>query len=732
MDSVRIFIWNLGETSNVLGKGIKKSWGWLGLTVLLLGSPCGWAAEFSASFKGTDIQEFINTVSKNLNKTVIIDPTVRGTISVRSYDMMDEGQYYQFFLSVLDVYGFSVVPMDNGVLKVIRSKDAKSSSIPLANNEQPGVGDELVTRVVPLNNVAARDLAPLLRQLNDNAGAGTVVHYEPSNVLLMTGRAAVIKRLVDIVNTVDKTGDREMITVSLTYASAEDVAKLVNDLNKTDEKNALPSTMLANVVADERTNSVVVSGEENARQRAVEMIRQLDRKQVAQGGTKVIYLKYAKALDLIEVLAGNGTSGNRNSSSTNSSRPSSTRSNNTLNNSNSSSSGSSSGSGSSSSSSSSSMGFGSAFGSANSSGGRTIVIQGKEVTVRAHDQTNSLIITAPPDIMRDLEQVINQLDIRRPQVLVEAIIAEIQDADGLNMGIQWANKRAGMIQFPNSNASNNIPISTAVIGTDQFRSDGTLTTAYANALGSFNGITAGFYRGNWSMLLTALSSDSKNDVLATPSIVTLDNMEATFNVGQEVPVLTGSQTTVGSGNNIFNTVERKTVGIKLRVKPQINEGDSVLLQIEQEVSSVAEGNSSTNSSLGVTFNTRTVNNAVMVTNGETVVVGGLLDKNTIETNNKVPLLGDIPWLGSLFRSKVQTMNKRNLMLFLRPTIIRDPGQFQDASINKYRSFNNEQQKQRGEGNGVLDNNTLRLSGGNTYTFRQVQSSISAFYQPEGR
>nr|WP_071604758.1 type II secretion system secretin GspD [Dickeya chrysanthemi]MCA7008507.1 type II secretion system secretin GspD [Dickeya chrysanthemi] len=700
----------------------------MGLTVLLLGSPCGWAAEFSASFKGTDIQEFINTVSKNLNKTVIIDPTVRGTISVRSYDMMDEGQYYQFFLSVLDVYGFSVVPMDNGVLKVIRSKDAKSSSIPLANNEQPGVGDELVTRVVPLNNVAARDLAPLLRQLNDNAGAGTVVHYEPSNVLLMTGRAAVIKRLVDIVNTVDKTGDREMITVSLNYASAEDVAKLVNDLNKTDEKNALPSTMLANVVADGRTNSVVVSGEENARQRAVEMIRQLDRKQVAQGGTKVIYLKYAKALDLIEVLAGNGTSGNRNSSSTNSSRPSSTRSSSTLNNSNSSSSGSSSGSGSSSSSSSSSMGFGSAFGSANSSGGRTIVIQGKEVTVRAHDQTNSLIITAPPDIMRDLEQVINQLDIRRPQVLVEAIIAEIQDADGLNLGIQWANKRAGMTQFTNTG----IPISTAMIGTDQFRSDGTLTTAYASALSNFNGITAGFYRGNWSMLLTALSSDGKNDVLATPSIVTLDNMEATFNVGQEVPVLTGSQTTVGSGDNIFNTVERKTVGIKLRVKPQINEGDSVLLQIEQEVSSVAEGNGSSNSSLGVTFNTRTVNNAVMVTNGETVVVGGLLDKTAIETNNKVPLLGDIPWLGSLFRSKTQTMSKRNLMLFLRPTIIRDPQQYQQASISKYNSFNNEQQQQRGQGNSVLDNNTLRLSGGNTYTFRQVQSSISAFYQPEGR
>nr|WP_225622484.1 type II secretion system secretin GspD [Musicola keenii] len=707
-----------------------KRWGWLGLTALLISSTYSWSAEFSASFKGTDIQEFINTVSKNLNKTVIIDPTVRGTITVRSYDMMNEEQYYQFFLSVLDVYGFSVVPMDNGVLKVIRSKDAKSSAIPVANDEQPGVGDELVTRVVPLNNVAARDLAPLLRQLNDNAGAGSVVHYEPSNVLLMTGRAAVVKRLMEIVSTVDKTGDRNVVTIPLTYASADDVAKLVNDLNKTDEKNALPSTMVANVVADGRTNSVVVSGEDNARQRVVEMIHQFDRKQVVQGGTKVIYLKYAKALDLIEVLAGNGTSGNRNSSSTNN-RSSSTRSGSSSSNSSSSSANSSSNSSSSSnsgngsySSSGSGMGFGSTFGSSSSSGGRTIIIQGKEVIMRAHDQTNSLIITAPPDIMRDLEQVINQLDIRRPQVLVEAIIAEVQDADGLNLGIQWANKRAGMTQYTNTG----MPISTAIVGVDQYRDDGTLTSNFSSALGSFNGIAAGFYHGNWSMLLTALSSNSKNDVLATPSIVTIDNMEATFNVGQEVPVLTGSQTT--SADNIYSTVERKTVGIKLKVKPQINEGDSVLLQIEQEVSSVADSSSSTSSDLGATFNTRTVNNAVMVTNGETVVVGGLLNKSTVETDSKVPLLGDIPVLGNLFRSKSLTVSKRNLMLFLRPTIIRDRQQYQATSINQYKAFDSEQDLQRSSK--VLDSNTLRLpAGGNTYTFRQVQSAIGAFYS-EGR
>ncbi|MCV9879509.1 type II secretion system secretin GspD [Brenneria izbisi] len=642
--------------------------------MLLVISSLAWSAEFSASFKGTDIQEFINTVSKNLNKTVIIDPSVRGNITVRSYDVMNEEQYYQFFLSVLDVYGFTVVPMDNNVLKVISSKEAKSTSMPLASDDEPGIGDEVVTRVVPVNNVAARDLAPLLRQLNDNAGAGSVVHYEPSNVLLMTGRAAVIKRLMAIVERVDKTGDRNVTTVPLSYASSLEVVKLVNELNKTDEKTALPGMMTANVVADERTNSVLVRGEPNSRQRVIDMIKQLDRQQAVQGNTKVIYLKYAKATDLVEVLTGVGDS-------------------------------------------------------IKTEQQNALPALRKEISIKAHEQTNSLIVNAAPDVMRDLEQVIAQLDIRRPQVLVEAVIAEVQDADGMNLGIQWSNKNAGMTQFTNTG----LPISTMVAGADQYKRDGTLTTSATSALNSFNGIAAGFYQGNWSMLLTALSSNSKNDILATPSIVTLDNMEATFNVGQEVPVLAGSQTT--SGDNIFNTVERKTVGIKLKVKPQINEGDSVLLEIEQEVSSVADSASSSSAELGATFNTRTVNNAVLVSSGETVVVGGLLDKSTRESMDKVPVLGDIPLLGYLFRSNSRQVSKRNLMLFIRPSIIRDRNQYQSASSEKYHSFSEEQERQRDvkRGEGLLSNDLLNLPPtGNAYTFRQVQSSIVAFYPAEGR
>lgn len=656
----------------MFSKGMIGSLRILVLATALLATKSGWSAEFSASFKGTDIQEFINTVSKNLNKTVIIDPAVRGTITVRSYDMLNEEQYYQFFLSVLDVYGFAVVDMHNGVLKVVRSKDAKTAAVPVASDAEPGQGDEVVTRVVPVNNVAARDLAPLLRQLNDNAGAGSVVHYEPSNVLLMTGRAAVINRLMTIVERVDKVGDRSVVTVPLAYASAAEVVKLVTELTKDASKSAMPSLMTASLVADERTNSVLVSGEPNSRQRIIAMIKQLDREQAVQGNTKVIYLKYAKATDLVEVLTGVSTSIQ-----------------------------------------------------SEQQNAKPAVALRKDITIKAHEQTNALILTGAPDVIRDLEKVIAQLDIRRAQVLVEAIIAEVQDADGLNLGIQWANKHAGGTQFTNTG----LPITTALAGVNQYNKDGTLNTAFASALSSFNGIAAGFYQGNWAMLLTALSSSSKNDILATPSIVTLDNMEATFNVGQEVPVLSGSRTT--SGDNIFNTVERKTVGIKLKVKPQINEGDSVLLEIEQEVSSVAGSASDNNASLGPTFNTRTVNNAVLVGSGETVVVGGLLDKTVRDSTDKVPLLGDIPVLGYLFRSNSQQVSKRNLMLFIRPSIIRDRDEYRRASSEKYESFNKEQEQLRGKETRslTLNNEVLKLPADQNGTaFRQVNAAISAFYQ----
>lgn len=328
----------------------------------------------------------------------------------------------------------------------------------------------------------------------------------------------------------------------------------------------------------------------------------------------------------------------------------------------------------------------------------------KNVVIKADAQTNALIINATPDLLRDLEQVITQLDIRRAQVLVEAIIVEVQDDDNLSLGVQWSNQHGGGSNFPDTGAS--------------------ASNAIASSLKGVTGLATGFYRGNWSGLFTALRTNNQNDILATPSIVTLDNMEAEFSVGQEVPVLSGSQTT--TGDNIFRTVDRKSVGIKLKVKPQINKGDSVLLEIEQEVSSVAAKAPSGTGDLGATFNTRTVKNAVMVGSNNIVVVGGLLDSTSQDITSKVPLLGDIPGVGFLFRSTTQKMVKRNLMLFIRPTIIREQDSYTDLSEQRLDKFQQEQNRDRpASGQRINENLNNVLSDGRS--LQDLRNDVSAFY-----
>ncbi|QWZ81763.1 GspD family T2SS secretin variant ExeD [Aeromonas sp. FDAARGOS 1414] len=613
-----------------------KSWRLATIAAALMMAGSAWATEYSASFKNTEIEEFINTVGKNLNKTIIIEPSVRGKINVRSYDLLNEEQYYQFFLSVLDVYGFAVVPMDNGVLKVLRSRDAKTSAIPVVDGSNPGSGDEMVTRVVPVRNVSVRELAPLLRQLNDNAGGGNVVHYEPSNVLLITGRAAVVNRLVEVVNRVDRAGDQDVDIIKLKFASAGEMVRLVTNLNKDGNPQGGTASLLLSpkVVADERTNSVVVSGEPKARARIIQMVRQLDRDLQSQGNTRVFYLKYGKAKDMVEVLKGVSSSIEADK-----------------------------------------KGGGATAGGASIGGGK--------LAISADETTNALVITAQPDVMSELEQVVAKLDIRRAQVLVEAIIVEMQDGDGLTLGVQWGNANGGGTQFTNSG----LPLGSAIAAGKDYQNGKTDTAA--GLLKEFNGMAAGFYHGDWAMLATALASNTKNDILSTPSIVTMDNKEASFNVGQEVPVQSGSQSSTTS-DQVFNTIERKTVGTKLVVTPQINEGDSVLLNIEQEVSSVAQTQATGTANLGPTFDTRTVKNAVLVKSGETVVLGGLMNEETKEQVSKVPLLGDIPVLGYLFRSTSNTTSKRNLMVFIRPTILRDADVYTGVSSNKYSLFRAEQ------------------------------------------
>lgn len=629
------------------------------LAALLM--PCAGHAEneqYGANFNNADIRQFVEIVGQHLGKTILIDPSVQGTISVRSNDTFSQQEYYQFFLSILDLYGYSVITLDNGFLKVVRSANVKTSPGMIADSSRPGVGDELVTRIVPLENVPARDLAPLLRQMMDAGSVGNVVHYEPSNVLILTGRASTINKLIEVIKRVDVIGTEKQQIIHLEYASAEDLAEILNQLiSESHGKSQMPALLSAKIVADKRTNSLIISGPEKARQRITSLLKSLDVEESEEGNTRVYYLKYAKATNLVEVLT--GVSEKLKDEKGNSRKPSST----------------------------SAM---------------------DNVVITADEQTNSLVITADQSVQEKLATVIARLDIRRAQVLVEAIIVEVQDGNGLNLGVQWANKNVGAQQFTNTG----LPVFNAAQGVADYKKNGGITSANPawDMFSAYNGMAAGFFNGDWGVLLTALVSNNKNDILATPSIVTLDNKLASFNVGQDVPVLSGSQTT--SGDNVFNTVERKTVGTKLKVTPQVNEGDAVLLEIEQEVSSV---DSSSNSTLGPTFNTRTIQNAVLVKTGETVVLGGLLDDFSKEQVSKVPLLGDIPLVGQLFRYTSTERAKRNLMVFIRPTIIRDDDVYRSLSKEKYTRYRQEQQLRiDGKSKALVGSEDLPVLNENTF------------------
>ncbi|HCG6970224.1 TPA: type II secretion system secretin GspD [Vibrio parahaemolyticus] len=624
---------------------------WL-LAGSLLCVPGAMANEFSASFKGTDIQEFINIVGRNLEKTIIVDPSVRGKIDVRSYDVLNEEQYYSFFLNVLEVYGYAVVEMDNGVLKVIKAKDSKTSAIPVMGDGS-AKGDSVITRVVAVRNVSVRELSPLLRQLIDNAGAGNVVHYDPANIILITGRAAVVNRLAEIIKRVDQAGDKEIELVELRNASAAEMVRIVEALNKTTNQKSTPEFLEPKIVADERTNSILISGDPKVRARLKRLIRQLDVEMATKGNNRVVYLKYAKAEDLVDVLK--GVSDNL---------------------------------------------------QAEKQAGQKGVssAQRGDVVIAAHEATNSLVLTAPPDIMMALQDVISQLDIRRAQVLIEALIVEMSEGDGINLGVQWGSLETGaVIQYGNAGA----PIGQVMVGLEEakdtvekkpIRDSDTGAIKYyeetttkgdystlASALKNVNGAAMSIVMGDWTALVSAVASDSNSNILSSPSITVMDNGEASFIVGEEVPVITGS--TAGSNNdNPFQTVDRKEVGIKLKVVPQINEGDSVQLNIEQEVSNVLGANGA----VDVRFAKRQLNTSVMIQDGQMLVLGGLVDERALESESKVPLLGDIPVLGHLFKSTSTQTQKRNLMVFIKPTIIRDGMTADGITQRKYNFIRAEQ------------------------------------------
>ena len=630
------------------------------------------AAEYSPSFKDTDIVEFVTIVGKNLKKTMIVDPNVRGKINVRSYDLLSEEQYYQFFLNVLEVYGFSAIERENNIVKIIRNKDAKVAAIPVIGSDSSIVGDEMVTRIVEVKNVTVRELVPLLRQLSDQAGGGNVTNYDPANVIMLTGTAATVNRLVKIIERVDRAGDQDVQIIKLEYASAGEMVRIITAMNKpTSGKAGQPTFLIPTIVADDRSNSVIVSGEIKARERVARLVKRLDSELETSGNTRVHYLKYSKAQDLVKVLTG--------VSKTIAAEGQTSKSKTTAN---------------------------------------------TATSIEAHESTNTLIITAQPDMLRSLESVIRQLDIPRAQVHIEAIIVEVYETDGVQLGVQWYNDQGAFTQFTNGPA----PVSSIAaaaklaegeegewvpavlspsngeIVQEAYQKNGTKGdyTLLAQLLGTVSGGMFGIMKNDWGAIVQAVSQDVNSNILATPSITTLDNEEAYFLVGQEVPVITGSNT--GSNNsNPFQTVDRQEVGIKLLVTPQINEGNSVQLTIEQEVSSV-----SGTTGVDISINKREIKTTVMVENGQTVILGGLIDEDVQESVQKVPLLGDIPFIGHLFKSTSNSTRKRNLMVFLKPQIITDNQVMNEMAKEKYNFIRADQLRKQEEGLSLMSSENLPM------------------------
>jgi general secretion pathway protein D len=620
------------------------------------------AEKVRLNFKGADIQAVITSVADITGKNFIVDPRVKGKVTIISSRAMSDREIYHVFLSVLDVHGYTAVPAGK-VIKILPDADAKHSGVPATSEDKPGKGDESVTRVIEIEHVAAAQLVPILRPLVPPQGH--LAAYPQSNVLIISDRTNNINRILKIIKRIDQPTSGEIEIIRLEYAAASDLVRVLTTLQQQAGQAKGQAADKPTLVADERTNSILIGGDRSARLQMRAIISHLDTPAEVEGDTHVVYLKYANAVDLVPVLTGVGdtaktmaVSAAKGAKGAKAPSPAARR----------------------------------------TSGGNQPLFN-----IQADENSNALVITAPPSIYRSLEAVIRQLDIRRAQVLVEAVIAEISSQRTSELGIQWifdgseGDKPVGVINFGNN------PISS-------------LAAAIANNLGSISdpfgpGMTVGVGKFNsdtfnFAAVIRALEGDGETNVLSTPSLVTMDNEEAEIFIGQEVSIPSGSFTVSGStAQNPFTTFDRVPVGIRLKVKPQINEGNTVRLNIDQAVDNFSSGSAGQGD---IVTNQRTITTTVVVDDGKVLVLGGLIKDDLLENSQKVPLLGDIPLLGALFRSKTVQKIKTNLLIFLRPVILRDEARAMALTNSKYKYIRDLQVEARKEGVPLLSGETTPM------------------------
>ncbi|MGX5700589.1 type II secretion system secretin GspD [Acinetobacter kookii] len=629
------------------------------------------AQTWKINLRDADLTAFINEVADITGKNFAVDPRVRGNVTVISNKPLNKAEVYDLFLGVLNVNGVVAIPSGN-TIKLVPDSNVKSSGVPF-DSKHRATGDQIVTRVIWLENTNPNDLIPAIRPLMPqfahlSAVAGT-------NALIVSDRASNIYQLETIIRNLDGTGQNDIEAVTLQSSQAEEMLGLLESMSSTGAARDLKGSRIR-IIADTRTNRIVLKGDTATRKRIRQMIEMLDVPAADRlGGLKVFRLKYASAKNLAEILQGL-VSGQSVSGSSNSSRSSSNNSvmNNLANNSSSSSS-----SGSSSSISTPAINLG---GGSNSNSQNSITsFNGNGVSIIADDSQNSLVVKADPQLMREIESAIQQLDIRRQQVLIEAAIIEVEGNDADQLGVQWAlgdlNSGIGLINFSNVGASI-ADLAAGYVAGGAAGAAAKLGTGTSLLLGDYKEGDNGS-RKLYGALIQALKSKTKSNLLSTPSIVTMDNEEAYIVVGQNVPFVTGSATTTSAGLNPYTTVERKDVGVTLKVVPHIGEGGSVRLEVEQEVSAVQDKGQAQD----LVTSKRAIKTSILAEHGQTIVLGGLISDNSIHSRQSVPGLGAIPGLGRLFRADAKSNEKRNLLVFIHPTIVGDKNDVRRLSQQRY-------------------------------------------------
>ena len=634
-------------------------------------STAAYAQTWKINLRDADLTAFINEVADITGKNFAVDPRVRGNVTVISNKPLNKNEVYDLFLGVLNVNGVVAIPSGN-TIKLVPDSNVKSSGVPY-DARRNARGDQVVTRVIWLENTNPNDLIPALRPLMPQfahlaAVAGT-------NALIVSDRASNIAQLETIVRNLDGTGQNDIEAITLQSSQAEEVIGLLESMSSTGAAKDFSGARVR-IMADNRTNRILIKGDPATRKRIRHMIEMLDVPSADRlGGLKVFRLKYASAQNLSEILQGlvTGQAVNSNSNSNNSGSSNSINNliNNTANN--------------------NQGGTGSGISTpginlnANTNSGQNPIssFNANGVSIIADTNQNALVVKADPQLMREIESAIQQLDIRRQQVLIEAAIIEVAGDDADQLGVQWAlgdiSSGIGLVNFTNVGSS------LASLAAGYLAGGSALANAASNLRGS--SLLLGDYREGadgsrrlYGALIQALKDNTKSNLLSTPSIVTMDNEEAYIVVGQNVPFVTGSVTTNANGVNPYTTVERKDVGVTLKVIPHIGENGTVRLEVEQEVSNVQPNKGQ---ATDLVTSKRAIKTAVLAEHGQTVVLGGLISDNSIYSRQAVPGLGAIPGIGRLFRSNSNSNEKRNLLVFIHPTIVGDASDVRRLTQRRY-------------------------------------------------